>query len=731
VAVSRPPGNFDTTPDMSMTCTETIGGESPRKRKLPAPFFVGAILILLVATFLRLHLIVTVPYGWHLDEASKAIIAKEVLQGQCCPAFFGQFTGREALYIYLEAGMMAIVRDPILAGRLVSVFLGLLTLSAVAALGRALYRPSTGLLASALMTVSLWHLIASRNGYRAVSQPLFEALVLLALVRGWQTHSRLQFVLSGFWLGLTLYTYTAARFFPVVIALGLLWMVWEARGPRFTRQLVLQHGGLLISAAAITAAPLALYFLQHPADLLLRASQISVFNPNWNHGDLAGLLWANFIITAGMFYKFGDPNYRFNLGGAPIFDPFTAMLLAAGLALSVGALFGKDARRRFVSFIGLSCFGVMLLPMGLSAENLPYYQRAIGILPVLYLFPAAAVEWLIQKLRLSPAPDATPSDMEIHLNSRQEGGAGDDVRRWLTPTLVGLWLIFLGGKTGRDYFQLWATSPRNYDDRSAVLVQAAEYLTQHPTTGARYISTHYDVNPTLALLSSQDYAHSHRFDASTAFVFPPAGQPADYLFLADAPLANDFVRLLPARLAVEYISDPFGRTAFEVLQWPANVLPPQPSRRGPVWASYETSFEPQTRQGQDLLPPVNLDGIADFLGYDRRVDEVTAGETVTTFIYWRVKQAPPYLYSSFVHILDSNAQLIANDDQLGYSSAYWQPGELIVSKYTTVIPPGTGPGEYQMEMGLYVRETGDRLSVVNPAGERVANRVLLSPLVVR
>jgi predicted membrane-bound mannosyltransferase len=81
-------------------------------------------LVLALAALLRLVHLATVPFGWHPDEATKALLALDVLAGKYFPAFFSAFTGREALYVYLEAGLLALLGDPLFAGRLLSAFCG-------------------------------------------------------------------------------------------------------------------------------------------------------------------------------------------------------------------------------------------------------------------------------------------------------------------------------------------------------------------------------------------------------------------------------------------------------------------------------------------------------------------------------------------------------------------------------------------------------------------------------
>ncbi len=156
-----------------------MGNKTPKIRKIPIP-----LAVLLLAVFLRLYRLAAVPFGWHPDEATKALLARDVLAGKYFPVFFSAFTGREALFVYLEAMLFALVGEGIFAGRLLAAFVGILTVALTYITGREWFNRRTGLLAAAFLAVSLWHLIASRNGYRAVIQPLIQLPVLLLLFRG-------------------------------------------------------------------------------------------------------------------------------------------------------------------------------------------------------------------------------------------------------------------------------------------------------------------------------------------------------------------------------------------------------------------------------------------------------------------------------------------------------------------------------------------------------------------
>ncbi len=180
-------------------------------------FLLAGTLILLLAAALRLPALGQVPPGLYHDEAYYGLDAVDVLQGHL-QVYFPANNGREPLFIYLAAGMIGLLGRSPFALRLTSAFVGLLTVAATAAAGRALFSRRVGLLAAAVLSVTLWHVHLSRVGFRAVTLPLIIALTLWVGARAARTGRPRLWLAAGALYGLSFYTYTAARFTPVALA---------------------------------------------------------------------------------------------------------------------------------------------------------------------------------------------------------------------------------------------------------------------------------------------------------------------------------------------------------------------------------------------------------------------------------------------------------------------------------------------------------------------------------
>ena len=141
--------------------------------------------LLVIGGIVRFVALDQFPPGLHFDEAVYGLLARDILHG-ARPVFFSAWTGREPLYMYLMAGIQAIVGVNTLAIRLTSALIGLATLPLTYLLGRDLFNRRVALLATGLIAVNYWHLTVSRNGYPNILIPPLEALSFYFLWRGYR-----------------------------------------------------------------------------------------------------------------------------------------------------------------------------------------------------------------------------------------------------------------------------------------------------------------------------------------------------------------------------------------------------------------------------------------------------------------------------------------------------------------------------------------------------------------
>ena len=92
------------------------------------------------------------------------------------------------------------------------------------------------------------------------------------------------------------------------------------------------------------------------------------------------------------------------------------------------------------------------------------------------------------------------------------------------------------------------------------------------------------------------------------------------------------------------------------------------------------------------------------------------------FMAWEAVDHLDEDYSVFLHLYDSQGQRVSQGDSLLVDQALeptsqWDPGVQQVALYHLPIPPGTPPGRYELDVGVYQLESGSRLPLVTEDGE--------------
>ena len=345
------------------------------------------IAVLAIASFLRLYNLDEAPPGLYPDEAMNGNNALEVLETGEWKAYYPENNGREGLFINTQALFLSLigVNEP-WALRLPSAIFGILTVLGFYLMMRELLLLAkirgaeiAALASSFFMATSVWHIIFSRIGFRAVMAPLFLVWGVYLLALAIRKHQFYPALLAGIPFGLGIYTYIAYRPMPILaVILALFYYkrkdVWHALFGT-------------VAVAIIVALPLLIFFYQSPQEFLGRTGQISVFNSETPLLDLA----QNTAVTLGMFNIQGDGNWRHNIAGAPqVFWP-VGVLFLIGFVLAI--------RRRWVfDWIMLSWFTLALLPVVISNEGLPHALRAILMLPAVMGFAGSGFLWVWQTL---------------------------------------------------------------------------------------------------------------------------------------------------------------------------------------------------------------------------------------------------------------------------------------------------------------------------------------------
>ena len=682
------------------------------------------ITIVLLAFFLRFWRLESLPPGLNHDEAYNGLDALALIGRETFPIFHegweiyeqevheagpvyqsttpvfleGNF-GREPFVAYLMAASIFLFGATPLALRLVIALAG--TLAVLATYGAAyeltqrdeesssytstldIIRSLTPLLAAFVVAVHFPTLVLSRYGVRAMLFVPLECLVVFLFWRGVRKATQRAgengqqqsaanilglamsaprwFGAAGFLLGLSLYTYGAARFFPILFAVFVPIWFWRCR-PAMRR-----HLGdivLMASAATIVVAPLLLFLTRHTYYAIDRSRLIV----NRGEGTYPGQPWITWSyniwrVLAGLIWQ-GDQNLLRNLPGRPFLDPVQAVLALAGV---VRVIIGGLKWRQIFLLLWLL---VMLAPSILTGDA-PHFARLIGLTPPLAILIALGATWLMELV-------------VARMGSSSERGA-------TLALLVLMALIMLSALLAvRDYFVKYA----NHPDLPALFAvddwQLGQYAAALPEDEIIYISPTQQQMATIyyALEGDRDHVRSYYSPAESLV---PAGNEGESAFYLIRPRASAAIELLGKRF-------PQGAIDLSQPSFTAFLLPDDVDRFDPAGA------KPLSWGGAITLHEWSAEQLDDRL-------------TVT--LVWQANVEMERSYTAYLHLLTSEGDLVAQLDRLpdGYPTSDWHPGEIIIDSYTIQLTPDVAPGKYFLQTGFYHLPTQERLGEPAVIGE--------------
>ncbi|MFL7794737.1 MAG: hypothetical protein AB8I69_21515, partial [Anaerolineae bacterium] len=399
------------------------------------------VLILCLAATLRLWQLDGVPPGFTHDEAGHGHDAVAILNG-ARPIYQTVGYGREPLYDYLIAGLMALFGPTGGVLRFSPVPLGLLTLLATYLWVREAFDRPTALVAMALQAASFWSLAVSRQALRSGLLPALFAFAVYFYWRSWGEakpkggswkESGLALLrpysvaLCALFIGATLWTYLPARVTWVVFA-GFL--IYLAIAHRVTFRRVWLPTLLVVLIGWLLAAPLFAHLQAHP-EVEQRLAMLDEPLQALTSGDISVVLDRAWSCVAGFFIPgAGDRFLAYNIPGRPTFDPLTGVLFLVGVGLCLVRW------RRPACAFALLWFVVGISPSLITGATASF-TRSIAVLPVAYLFPALAVvtgvRWIAARWGRRAA--------------------------WAAGLGVVVLVISIGAVSAHAYFVTWGQSP--------------------------------------------------------------------------------------------------------------------------------------------------------------------------------------------------------------------------------------------------------------------------------
>jgi hypothetical protein len=678
------------------------------------------VIVLLAGAALRLVGLPDAPPGMTHDEAGHGITAWSIVNGTR-EIYFTIGYGREPLYDYATALVMAGTGPTILAARWASVFFSLLLIAAMYAWTRRAFGVQVALLTAAGLAVSFWPVMAGRQALRSIALP---ALFTLATLFFWQSlaSSRprqtsghdtnpsprsaiVMASIAGFLLGLSVYTYIPSRVMWLAFPLLTLywWLMVRASSrdlPPHPGQRPLKMLAIALIVAAIVILPLAIHLATNPG-LEIRIDELSLPLRMAAAGDFGPLL-VNMAGSLRLFTFEGDPTWRYNLPGKPFLGPLMGVLFYGGLAvalrLAVGPYMNRGSRKpsgfpklnNFSypgAFLALAWLILGFAPVLATGPELSMTQ-AISAMPVVYLFPALA---------MVVGYDSLMNWIIVH----RKRDAATGVAR-ITPAVAVILFSVIGLLTARDYFGRWAPMPEVRVQYETTMVTALKYLDERNggTAAVSTITPGPLHSPAVAQLAVRNPALALRWFDGRESLLLPGDSGAMLVFPGFTPVPPALERYLGGLNLLDELSmrpDDVDR--------PVRIY----AVDGPAMAS--AALSTMSSHGVGIELPVRFGEHIELLGYALSVNGARPEESITLVTAWRLLQPLPEAMI-FAHLMDT-LEPLAQADSLGAPGELWAAGDVLLQLHEMNLPPDLPAGNYPVVVGVYTQGDGRRLMTSN------------------
>ena len=430
-------------------------------------------LIIFLAVILRVYNIDSVPSGIYPDEANNGTNAYDAQLHNTYQWFYPDNNGREGLYINFIALCFKLFDISFFTLKLPSIAMGTLTVVGIYFLCRELFisKPRLALIASYLTAASFWAINFSRIAFRAIMMLPILTFSFYFLFRGIRTNKWQQFAIAGFIFGLGFHTYIAFRIAPALLTILLILFIIQ-NGKKFIKN-CWKKMIIFIAFACISAAPMFYTFHTHPEFLNSRTGDVSIFSQK----DVPIIETVTETISLSLLkYNFyGDQNWRHGYPPFPILEPFAGLMFFCGIILSTIIFFTyfyqritKNNRNKKLIVHGflLTWFFTFLAPEFMTVEGLPHSLRSIGTLPVVYIFAAFFINFVIERAQ------------------------GRSHMLYITIyTIMLTMLLWTGFFNIMKYHVFWSTEPLQASAFNKDLTDIGKHLSTLPEDTPKYIIT--------------------------------------------------------------------------------------------------------------------------------------------------------------------------------------------------------------------------------------------------
>jgi len=430
--------------------------------------------IILLGIFFRVFMLDKLPTGCFRDEGQNGneainIIKGVVLDGTNLPVYIERSTQNVAMYMYFVALSFKLFGIGVQQVRNVSIVFGILSIPAFYFLIRKIFGPRMAIIGAFLIAVFRWDVNFSRIGFLGIFTAMQVPIILYFVYRAYKERKWSDFLLAGFTMSLSLYSYIAARMIPFAVILFAILILFKDFN--FYKKNIKKIGAFVL-VAFVTALPLLSYVAKHPQNFMARSSTVFLFNHDQardaserisnimkspgpknmadlkeNFGVLAKTLIENIKKTMLMFNYMGDSNPRHNLPNEPMIDFTLGIFAFLGFGFMLCRLFNP------LYFLTMSMF-FMFLQSGFFSIEAPQAYRTIPNIAIVLIFAMIAI-------------------YKAYGYFREQFG---DSQQQILLTLLVAALLYSGWDNYRLYFDKQANDPGCWSEFSIEEWSMGKYL---------------------------------------------------------------------------------------------------------------------------------------------------------------------------------------------------------------------------------------------------------------
>jgi hypothetical protein len=207
--------------------------------------------------------------------------------------------------------------------------------------------------------------------------------------------------------------------------------------------------------------------------------------------------------------------------------------------------------------------------------------------------------------------------------------------------------------------------------------------------------------------------HVREFEAATSLIAPP--QPGWQIISRALPVGQELAHFFTDVAPQETATTMAERQSYDLYHFDLGSRLLAEARQ-----ARQVAAVPVSTTTQPINLPAQFGTTLDFIGFN--VLTITTSSDLTLLTYWQIKGPTDQPLQLFVHVLDADGQIVAQQDGFGAPPADWQPGDIVAQVTRLSLPDHFKPGK--IEIGWYDQASLRRLPIIVD-GQSVEDRLWL------